>query len=154
VSIEWREFGVRLNFTPTVTNIGNIRLAIAPEVSALDFAGGLSISGFQLPSILSRRADTQVELREGQHLAIAGLLDRSIQENIQKLPFLGDIPILGKLFQNKDERQEVTELLVIVSPTIVEPSDQLPELPTGDPADWEWDGRLQPADTTGVGGRL
>ncbi len=154
VSIEWREFGVRLNFTPTITNIGNIRLAIAPEVSALDFAGGLAISGFQLPSILSRRADTQVELREGQHLAIAGLLDRSIQENIQKLPFLGDIPILGKLFQNKDERQEVTELLVIVSPTIVEPSDQLPDLPTGDPVDWDWDGRLQPADTTGVGGRL
>ena len=154
VSIEWREFGVRLNFTPTVTNIGNIRLAIAPEVSALDFAGGLAISGFQLPSILSRRAETQVELREGQHLAIAGLLDRTIQENVQKLPFLGDIPILGKLFQNRDERQEVSELLVIVSPTIVEPSDEVPDLPTGDPATWDWDGRLRDlaTDSTRSGG--
>ncbi|MEJ2539174.1 MAG: pilus assembly protein N-terminal domain-containing protein [Gemmatimonadota bacterium] len=152
VSIEWREFGVRLNFTPTVTNIGNIRLAIAPEVSALDFAGGLTIAGFQLPSILSRRAETQVELREGQHLAIAGLLDRTMQESISKLPILGSIPILGKLFQSADERQQVTELLVIVSPRIVQPSDEAPELPTGDPDDWDWDDQFRtPADTTGVG---
>jgi pilus assembly protein CpaC len=154
VSIEWREFGVRLNFTPSVTNIGNIRLDIAPEVSSLDFAGGLTISGFQMPTILSRRAETQVELREGQHLAIAGLLDRSIQESIRKLPILGDIPILGALFRSSDERQQVNELLVIVSPRIVEPSDVPPELPTGDPAGWDWDDRLAPAaDTTGVGGR-
>lgn len=147
VSIEWREFGVRLDFTPAVTNIGNIRLDIAPEVSALDFAGGLTISGFQLPSILSRRAETQVELREGQHLAIAGLLDRSIQENIRKLPILGSIPILGKLFQSTDERQQVTELLVIVTPRIVQPSDVAPELPTGEPEDWDWTDRLRPAVT-------
>lgn len=153
VSIEWREFGVRLNFTPSVTNIGNIRLDIAPEVSALDFAGGLTISGFQMPTILSRRAETQVELREGQHLAIAGLLDRSIQENIRKLPILGDIPILGFFFRSKDERQEVTELLVIVSPRIVEPTDLPPEIPTDEPETWEWDQRLAPpaADTVGGG---
>jgi len=153
VSIEWREFGVRLNFTPTVTNIGNIRLDISPEVSALDFAGGLTISGFQMPTILSRRAETQVELREGQHLAIAGLLDRSIQESIRKLPILGDIPILGTLFSAKDERQQVTELLVIVSPRIVQPTDVAPPLPTGDPADWDWDGRLRPPppDSAGIG---
>jgi len=152
VSIEWREFGVRLNFTPTVTNIGNIRLAIAPEVSALDFAGGLTISGFQLPSILSRRAETRVELREGQHLAIAGLLDRTMQENIRKLPILGDIPILGSLFKSTDERQQVTELLVIVSPSIVEPSDRAPAMPTGDPDNWDWDTRLlpPPPDTAGT----
>ena len=71
VTVEWREFGVRLNFTPTVTNIGNIRLDIAPEVSTLDFAGGLTLNGYQIPAILSRRAETQVELREGQHLAVA-----------------------------------------------------------------------------------
>jgi pilus assembly protein CpaC len=154
VSIEWREFGVRLDFTPQVTNIGNIRLDIAPEVSALDFAGGLTISGFQLPSILSRRAETQVELREGQHLAIAGLLDRSIQENIRKLPFLGDIPILGTLFRSTDERQQVTELLVIVTPKIVQPSNAAPALPAGEPEDWDWVDRLrQPAaDTTGAAG--
>jgi len=152
VSIEWREFGIRLNFTPTVTNIGNIHLTLAPEVSALDFAQGLTISGFQMPTILSRRAETQVELREGQHLAIAGLMDRSIQENIRKLPFLGDIPILGALFRSRNERQEVTELLVIVSPRIVEPMDDPPEIPTGEPETWDWDPRLvpPPAENEGV----
>jgi pilus assembly protein CpaC len=137
VSIEWREFGVRLNFTPTVTNFGNIRLAIAPEVSSLDFSQGLSISGFEMPAILSRRAETQVELREGQSLAIAGLLDRSMQENIRKIPILGDIPILGMLFKSKDERQQLTELLVIVSPEIVQPSDAAPPIPTGEPETWD-----------------
>jgi pilus assembly protein CpaC len=151
VSIEWREFGVRLDFTPVVTNIGNIRLDIAPEVSSLDFAGGLTISGFQMPTILSRRAETQVELREGQHLVIAGLLDRSIQESIRKIPLLGDIPILGSLFRSTDDRQQVTELLVIVSPRIVEPSTTPPELPTGAPEEWEWEEWLMPADTTGAG---
>lgn len=154
VSIEWREFGVRLNFTPYITNIGNIRLDLAPEVSSLDFAGGLTISGFQMPTILSRRAETQVELREGQHLAIAGLLDRSIQESIRKLPILGDIPILGALFRSTDERQQLNELLVIVSPRIIEPSDQPPAIPTGNPDDWEWENHLRrplPADTAGVG---
>jgi pilus assembly protein CpaC len=144
VTIEWREFGVRLNFTPTVTNMGNINLAIAPEVSSLDFAGGLVIAGFQIPTILTRRAATQVELREGQHLAIAGLLDRSMQENIRKLPYLGDIPVLGALFRTRSVRQEATELLVIVSPQIVVPVDEAPPLPTGEPETWEWDRRLAP----------
>lgn len=152
VTVEWREFGVRLNFTPTITNIGNIRLALAPEVSSLDFAGGLTLSGVQVPSILSRRAETEVELREGQHLAIAGLLDRSIQENIRKLPLLGDIPILGALFRSTEERQQLTELLVIVSPRIVEPADVAPELPSGDPETWDWNDNLrQPADSAGTG---
>ncbi|NNF11753.1 MAG: type II and III secretion system protein [Gemmatimonadetes bacterium] len=153
VSIEWREFGVRLNFTPFVTNIGNIRLDLEPEVSSLDFAGGLTISGFQMPTILSRRAETSVELREGQHLAIAGLLDRSIQESIRKLPVLGDIPILGALFRSKDERQQLTELLVIVTPRIVVPSDGPIEIPTDEPETWGWDSdmrRAQPADSIGV----
>ena len=151
VTIEWREFGVRLNFTPSVTNIGNIRLDIAPEVSSLDFAGGLTLSGFQIPAILSRRAQTSVELREGQHLAIAGLLDRSIQESIRKLPLLGDIPILGALFRSTDERQVVTELLVIVSPRVVEPTNQPPLLPGGEPGTWDWERWLEPVDSLDVG---
>jgi pilus assembly protein CpaC len=150
VTIEWREFGVRLNFTPNITNSGNINLSIAPEVSSLDFAGGLVIAGFQIPTILTRRAATQVELREGQHLAIAGLMDRSIQENIRKIPFLGDIPILGALFRTRSERQDVSELLVIVSPRIVVPSDQPLPIPTGEPETWDWDERLQPDDTEPV----
>jgi pilus assembly protein CpaC len=108
-----------------------------------------------MPTILSRRAETQVELREGQHLAIAGLLDRSIQESIRKLPLLGDIPILGKLFKSTDERQQLTELLVIVSPRIVVPSDLPPAIPTDDPEGWAWENSLRrpPADTLGVGNR-
>jgi pilus assembly protein CpaC len=153
VSIEWREFGVRLNFTPSVTNIGNIRLDIAPEVSSLDFAGGLTISGFQMPTILSRRAETQVELREGQHLAIAGLLDHTMQESIRKIPILGDIPILGTFFRSTDERQQVTELLVIVSPRIVQPVDTPPVVPTGEPGTWNFDDWLlrAPADSLDAG---
>lgn len=150
VTVEWREFGVRLNFTPYVTNIGNIRMQIAPEVSVLDFASGLTISGFQIPSILARRAQAEVELREGQHLAIAGLLDNTIQENIDKLPFLGDIPILGALFRSKDLREEQSELLVIVSPSIVQPSGDAPEVPTGEPDTWDWQRLRAPADTTQV----
>jgi pilus assembly protein CpaC len=150
VSIEWREFGVRLNFTPTVTNFGNIRLDIAPEVSSLDFSQGLSISGFEMPTILSRRAETQVELREGQSLAIAGLLDRSMQENIRKIPILGDIPILGALFKSKDERQQLTELLVIVSPEIVQPSDTPLAIPTGEPDTWDMEDWLLQAPVDAV----
>jgi pilus assembly protein CpaC len=151
VTVEWREFGVRLRFTPTVTNIGNIRLSIAPEVSALDFAGGLSMGGFQIPSILTRKAETEVELREGQHLAIAGLIDNSIQENIDKLPFLGSIPILGALFSSREMRQERTELLVLVTPKVIQPSDLPIPVPTGEPASWAWKDELRgsylPADT-------
>lgn len=144
ITIEWREFGVRLNFTPTITNSGNINLRIAPEVSSLDFAGGLVISGFQIPAVLTRRALTEVELREGQHLAIAGLMDRAMQENVRKLPLLGDIPILGALFSSKSRREEATELLVIVSPRIIAPVDAPPEIPTGEPETWGWDKRLAP----------
>lgn len=149
VTVEWREFGVRLRFTPRVTNIGNVRLTIAPEVSSLDFAGGLSMAGFQIPSILTRKAETEVELREGQHLAIAGLMDNTMQENVDKLPLLGDIPILGALFRSKDMRQERTELLVIVTPRLIRPSDLPIPVPTGEPETWEWNGHLrgEPFDT-------
>ncbi len=155
VTVEWREFGVRLRFTPSVTNIGNIRLSIAPEVSSLDFAGGLSMAGFQIPTILTRKAETQIELREGQHLAIAGLIDNTMQENVDKLPLLGDIPILGALFRSREMRQERTELLVLVTPRIIEPSELPPPVPTGEPGTWDWDGKLRgrpfDADTTRAG---
>ena len=157
VTVEWREFGVRLRFTPRVTNIGNIRLSIAPEVSSLDFAGGLSMGGFQIPSILTRKAETEIELQEGQHLAIAGLIDNTMQENVDKLPLLGDIPILGALFRSKEMRQERTELLVIVTPRVIRPTDVPIPVPTGEPDAWDWDGKLKgrpfPADTIGSGSR-
>src|SRR5688572_6496658 len=119
VTIVFKEFGIRLKFTPVVTNSGNIKLKVAPEVSTLDFANGLQISGFQVPALLSRRAETQVELSDGQTFAIAGLLDNSITESVDKFPILGDIPIIGNLFKSSDLQQNRTELLVLVTPRLV-----------------------------------
>lgn len=135
LTIEWKEFGVRLRFRPTVLPNGVIRLAIAPEVSSLDFSSGLRLEGFQIPSLLTRRAETEVEMREGQYLAIAGLMDNSAEDNITKLPVLGDIPILGELFRSREHRDRRTELLVLVTPRLVQPSGEPIPLPAGLPPD-------------------
>jgi pilus assembly protein CpaC len=145
IGITFEEFGVRLRFTPTITRSGAIRLKLQPEVSALDFANGLVISGFTIPSITARKAETEVELREGQYLAIAGLLDNTVTDNVAKIPFLGDIPILGALFRSKNLQQKRTELLVLVSPQLVVAKDQPAKLPTGEPGDWPWSKALQKA---------
>lgn len=121
VTIQFQEFGVRLNFIPTITPRGTIRLQVAPEVSSLDFANGVSISGFTVPAIDVRRVKTEVELRDGQSFAIGGLLDNRETENFSKIPFIGDIPILGKLFQSISRTKSNTELMVIVTPVIAEP---------------------------------
>ncbi len=143
ITIVFKEFGIRLSFLPTVTNAGNIRLQVSPEVSSLDFANGLAISGFLIPSLRTRRVSTDVELRPGQTLAIAGLLDSSVEESINKIPILGDLPILGWFFKRRSERQERTELLVLVTPYILDTDDPAPPLPTGEPPTWEWDGHIQ-----------
>lgn len=143
ITIEWREFGIRLNFIPNVTNAGNIRLRVTPEVSSLDFANALTISGFQIPSLRTRRVDTDVELMPGQTLAIGGLLDSNIEDVVNKIPILGDIPILGTFFKSTEERQERTELVVLVRPHIVDTSDPIPALPTGEATTWEWDGHIR-----------
>lgn len=143
ITIEWREFGVRLRFLPNVDPAGNIRLRVAPEVSALDFANALTMDGFTIPALTTRRAETEVILRDGQTFAIAGLMDNSMLKNVEKLPFLGDIPILGALFQNRDERQRRTELLVLVTPRLVTPTDVQPALPTDEPGTWPWDRSLR-----------
>ncbi len=150
VSIQFKEFGVRLKFTPVVNTNGTIRLSVEPEVSSLDFANGLTLSGFQIPSLLTRRAKSEVELRPGQHLAIAGLLDNAITSNVDKIPILGDIPIVGALFRNKSNTQARTELLVIVTPQLVQPSDSPIPLPTGEPGTWKWNRSLR-IDTTRAG---
>jgi len=139
VTIQWREYGIRLNFTPTIQSSGNIRLHVAPEVSTLDFANGLTLQGFNIPSILARRAETEIELADGQTFAIAGLIDNSILEDIDKIPVLGDIPILGSLFRSKELRQNKSELLVLVTPRLVQPVEQAPPVPTGEPDVWDWD---------------
>jgi len=127
VSIQFREFGVRLTFIPTITPRGTIHLQVAPEVSALDFTNGLSISGFNVPALTTRKLNTQVELSEGQSFAIGGLLDNRTTDTIEKIPLLGDIPLLGKLFQSKSVSKQNTELIVIVTPELVRP------VPAGQP---------------------
>ncbi len=137
VTIQWKEFGIRLNFTPRIMNDGGIRLEVAPEVSSLDFANGLTFSGYQIPALNTRRATTQVELKSGQSIAIAGLLNNEHQKDVDQIPILGQIPIIGAFFSNRSSRDTQTELLVIVTPYLVKPSDTSPALPTGEPATWE-----------------
>jgi pilus assembly protein CpaC len=121
VTIQFKEFGVRLNFIPTVTPRNTIHLQVAPEVSALDFTNGVSISGFTVPGLTVRRVKTDVELKEGQSFAIGGLLDNRETQTFNKIPFIGDVPILGKFFQSIDRTKQNTELIVIVTPEIIAP---------------------------------
>jgi len=121
ITVQFKEFGVRLNFIPTVTPRGTIRLQVAPEVSNLDFANGLTISGFTVPSLDTRKVKTEVELSEGQSFAIGGLLDNRETKNFSKIPFIGDIPVLGKFFQSISKSRTNSELIVIVTPEIVSP---------------------------------
>ncbi len=138
VTAEFREFGIRLNFLPTITNSGAIRLWVEPEVSTLDFASGVLIAGTQVPALLSRRAETTIELNDGQTFAIAGLMDSEITESVNKVPYLGDIPILGRFFRSTSMRENQTELLVLVTPHFVRPLDAMPDLPTGELDAWPW----------------
>src|SRR5690606_10375848 len=128
--------GIKLNFTPTIMKNGAIRLKLAPEVSSLDFANALVIQGFEIPTVITRRADTEVELREGQWLAIAGLRDNNMINNVTKIPLLGDLPIIGELFKSRGVRQRRTELLVLVSPRLVTATDVAQPVPTGEPDNW------------------
>jgi len=130
VTVAFKEFGVRLNFIPTITPRGTIRLQVAPEVSSLDFANGLTISGFNIPAIDLRRVRTEVELASGQSFALGGLLDNRETETFSKIPFLGSIPILGKLFQSITRSKTNTELIVIVTPEIVGPMQAGAPLPS------------------------
>jgi pilus assembly protein CpaC len=148
ISIEFREFGIRLNFTPEITNANTVRMAVEPEVSTLDFSGGLEIGGFQIPVLLSRRASTVVEIQEGRTFAIAGLLDHQITESVRKVPLLGDIPILGALFRSSSVQQDETELLVLVTPHVVGPDAVVPELPTGEVGTWDWLEFLRPEESS------
>jgi pilus assembly protein CpaC len=131
ISILWKEFGVRINFVPTITPQKTIRLRVAPEVSSLDPAHGITLSGFSVPALSVRRMQTEVELEDGQSFAIGGLLDNRTTETLSKIPGLGDIPILGKLFQSRSINKTNSELLVIVTPELVRPipaGQALPDL--------------------------
>lgn len=121
VTIEFKEYGVRLNFIPTITPRNTIRLQVAPEVSSLDTSNGVSIGGFTVPGISIRTVKTEVELKDGQSFAIGGLLDNRENETLEKIPFIGDVPVLGKFFQSIQRTKNNTELIVIVTPEIVAP---------------------------------
>jgi len=131
VSIVFKEYGVRLTFKPTILDEDHIRLELAPEVSTLDFVNGVKFNGFLIPALRSRRAKTGVELRDGQSFALAGLLDNSETRSLSKVPGLGDIPILGKLFQSSQFQKSESELMFIVTAQIVKPvnRDDLPSMP-------------------------
>jgi pilus assembly protein CpaC len=113
VTIQFREFGVKLRFTPVIMPNNNIHLQVVPEVSQLDFTNALTISGFTVPALSTRRAQTEFELQDGQSFVIAGLMDNRVTDQYSKMPGLGDIPILGNLFRSKNAQKSATELVVL-----------------------------------------
>jgi pilus assembly protein CpaC len=121
ITIQFREFGVRLNFTPTLEANGNIHLKVKPEVSSLDFANALTIQGFVIPALSTRRVESEMDLQDGQSFAIAGLVDNRVTEQLEKIPGLGDVPLLGKLFQSRSLNKSRNELMVLVTPRLVQP---------------------------------
>ena len=121
VTIQFREFGVRLTFNPVVTENNTIRLYVKPEVSSLDFANALSFNGFTIPALSSRKMETNIELGEGQSFVIAGLIDNRLTETVSRIPGLASLPILGNLFKSKDVNRTNTELIVVVTPEVTMP---------------------------------
>jgi len=150
ITIEYRDYGVRLRFRPTVLGDATIRLWVAPEVSQLSDIGAVEVEGFRIPSLLTRKAETELELNSGQTFAMAGLLNRFRTGRNSRVPGFGDLPILGALFRSTRYESEETELLVLVTATLVEPLNHaddrpLPGMLHTDPDDWEFyvEGRLQ-----------
>jgi pilus assembly protein CpaC len=131
VTVQFKEFGVRLNFTPTIAG-DLIRLKVRPEVSELDFNNGITLDGFRIPALQTRRAETEVELRDGQSFAVAGLIDNTAQIDSAAIPLPSQVPIIGHLFRSKADRKERTELLVLITPRLVRAlnPDEVPPLPT------------------------
>ena len=121
ITIMFRPYGVKVDFTPTVNLDGSIRLKVTPEVSTLDYSNAVTISGFTIPALSTRRAETEVEIRNGQSFVVSGLLDHRTTDNFSKIPGIADIPVLGQLFRSKSVNHSVVELVVIVTATVVDP---------------------------------
>jgi pilus assembly protein CpaC len=130
LTILFKEFGVRLNFKPTIIDEDHIRLELEPEVSSLDWGNGIRLEGFVIPALRTRRAKTGIELRDGQSFALAGLLDNSESKSLSKIPLIGDIPVLGQLFTSKQFAKNETELMFIVTANLVKPlnKDEIPSM--------------------------
>jgi pilus assembly protein CpaC len=134
ITVQFREFGIRLSFTPSTTPNGTLKLHVQPEVSTLDAANGIVLSGFNIPAISTRKVETEVELSAGQSFAIAGLLDERVTQNLSKIPGIGDLPVLGALFRSHSRSRSKTELIVVVTPELRSPlepgtSAPLPAMP-------------------------
>jgi pilus assembly protein CpaC len=134
ITVQFKPFGVKLDFTPTVTPQGSIDLKVAPEVSSLDYANAVTLQGFTIPALSQRRAETEVILKDGESFAIAGLIDNRVIETLSKVPGLGDLPVLGKLFRSRSTQKSTDELLVVVTAHFVKPLSpeekaKLPEMP-------------------------
>jgi len=142
ITVEYKTFGVGLNFTPTVLSNNKISMQVAPEVSDLDYTNAISLEGFVIPSITTRRVATTVELADGQSFAIAGLLKDDVRQIVRKIPVLGELPVLGSLFRSSQFRKNETELVIIVTPRLVKPMDTAKQtLPTDqyiEPNDFEF----------------
>jgi len=155
VTVQFKPFGVKLEFTGTVEGDGTIRLKVFPEVSSLDYTNAITISGFVLPAIATRHAETVVQLRDGQSFGIAGLLDQRTTAQFDKVPGIGDIPVLGQLFRSRSVNALNSELLVIVTPTLVDPvaeptaAPALPQMPIAPLGQQQFDTTVPP----GVGSK-
>jgi len=129
VTIQFREFGVRLKFTPLIEPNGNIHMHVAPEVSTLDFSNSVTVSGTTIPALSTRKADTEFELQDGQSFIIAGLMDNRVTDIANKIPGLGDIPILGNFFKSRSLQKSNTELMVLCTARRISPNPQQPKGP-------------------------
>lgn len=130
VSIDYKNYGVKLSFTPTLVNSNRINIKVRPEVSELSSEGAVTLNNFQVPALKVRRAETTVELASGQSFAIAGMLSNNSDQNIDKFPVLGDMPVLGELFRSTRFKRGETELVIIVTPYLVRPSNEQLAAPT------------------------
>jgi pilus assembly protein CpaC len=134
VTVQFKPFGVKLDFTPTITASGAIDLKVAPEVSSLDYSNAVTLQGFLIPAIAQRRVETEVVLKDGESFAIAGLIDNRVQETVDKLPGIGNLPIIGRLFSSHSTQKSDDELLVVITPHFVRPLSpeekaKLPDMP-------------------------
>ena len=132
ITIQFREFGIRLDFLPEFTARGSIKMHVVPEVSALDFANAATIVGFVIPALTTRRVSTDVELMPGQSFVIGGLIDNRMTETVSRIPGLSSIPLIGSIFKSRSKSRQSTELMVLVTPelpTVIEAGEEKPMLP-------------------------
>ncbi|MCC6538155.1 MAG: type II and III secretion system protein family protein, partial [Bryobacterales bacterium] len=121
VTVQFKRFGIQLDFMPTVTHTGGMHLKVAPAVTSLDYTNAVTLQGFLIPAIAARKAETEVILKDGESFAIAGLIDNRVIQTLNKIRGLGDIPIIGNLFRSRATRKSTDELLVVVTPRFVKP---------------------------------